>query len=80
MVPEDTPDDFDVCVGDDVDELAVVDDGTELMVEDGELLVRQLASSERATITVSEDPPECPWASVIVKIIVVPAATSATHV
>ena len=83
MVPLETPDVDCVgdCVEDGVEELAAgVDDGTELTVEEGELALRQLASLERATVSVSEDPPELPLASVTVKIIVVPAATSATHV
>ena len=80
MEPVETPEEVDVCVGDDVGELAAVDDGMEFMVEDGELVLRQLASLERATSSVSDDPPERPTASIIVKIIVVPAATSVTHV
>ena len=79
MVPVETPDG--VCEGDNVEELvAEVDEGMELTVEDGELALRQLASLERATLSMSEDPPELPLASVNVKTIVVPAATSATHV
>lgn len=80
MVLEETPDGTDVCVGDDVAELAAVDDGMELTVDDGELELRQLASLERATSSTSDDPPELPTASVIVKTTVVPAATSVTHV
>lgn len=56
-----------------------VDEGLWLEVEDGEAELRQLATLELATIIRSEDPPERPCASVIVKIIVVPAATSAIH-
>lgn len=80
MVLEETPDGTDVCVGDDVAELAAVDDGMELTVDDGELELRQLASLERATSSTSDDPPELPTASVIVNTTVVPAATSVTHV
>jgi len=77
MVPLETPDEVDVCVGDGA---TLVDDGTAVMVEDGEAELRQLVISERETNSVSEDPPELPWASVIEKTIVVPAATSAGHV
>jgi len=80
IVPEEMPDDDDVCVEDDVDEPTVVDEGMRLAVEDGESLLRQLVSLERPTIWGFEDPPERPWASVIVKTTVVPAATLATHV
>lgn len=76
IVPVETPDG--VCAGDGVEE--EVDEGTGSTVEEGELPLRQPALSERATVSISEDPPELPRASVSVKIIVVPAATSATHV
>lgn len=78
MVPVETP--VDICVGDVVEVATEVDDGTTLTVEVGELEVIQLALVDRATISVSEDPPERPWASVNEKTIVVPAATSAIHV
>ena len=79
MAPGEMLDDV-VCVGDEEGELVVVDDGVELAVDDGDVLLRQPALLEGATSSVAEDPPELPRASVTEKMMVVPAATLAVHV
>lgn len=64
-----------VCVGDEECELVVVDNGVDPAVEDGDVLLRQLVSSEGLTASMREHPPVLPRASVAVKMIEVPAAT-----
>ena len=64
-----------VCVGNEEFQLVVVDDGVDPVVEDGDVLLRQLALSEGLTVSMEEHPPMLPRVSVTVKMIEVPAAT-----
>ena len=64
-----------VCIGDEECKLVVVNDRMDPAVEDGDVLLRQLASSEGLTASMQEHPPVLPRASVAVKMIEVPAVT-----
>jgi hypothetical protein len=65
-----------VAVGTTLVAVAVVLLGEGLAVDVGDDPVIQVASSDDPTARKSEEPPWCPWESIIINIMVVPAATS----